>query len=424
MRDGAILKKRMLSVVGLLFSGEMFLCLFLYAGYFKAYFTFPVDLTLLFMILSFVVVVKRNIKNKEITKAVFLAIALYTSIFMLILISLFYTESVIYAYDKAIRFSIITGWAFVGALLLIKDMKSLKIFLFNILIISVAMSISSFNLINSNGSLASGYLMNYASVGRASGVGLLILCCLVFFRNTSFKMKLFATTVFALILFSVLISGARMPLIATLTLLVYLYFKSVRIENRILYVNKGFKWLTSLFLLSILSFFTIADSALFSRVMYRLGLLKNIEVGSDPTGRLDRYERAMSMWRDSPLFGEGIGSFGLSFTGVDSTNYPHNIFLEILAELGLFGLLLFLTTLILSFFFMIRAYKNDYTDKAVILAVILGFLYFLFSASVAGDINDNKILITFIALGFSLSRFTHRKSSCSKVDSNCVTVNQ
>src|SRR5690606_16839831 len=42
------------------------------------------------------------------------------------------------------------------------------------------------------------------------------------------------------------------------------------------------------------------------------------------------------------VFGFGIGSFGVQYTGYDERFYPHNIVVELMLELGLVGLVLFL----------------------------------------------------------------------------------
>ncbi|NIM15928.1 MAG: hypothetical protein GTO45_28340 [Candidatus Aminicenantes bacterium] len=49
------------------------------------------------------------------------------------------------------------------------------------------------------------------------------------------------------------------------------------------------------------------------------------------------------------LFGQGIGSFGVLYDGVDGRQYPHNVILEISFELGIVGVILFITLLLLYF---------------------------------------------------------------------------
>ena len=60
--------------------------------------------------------------------------------------------------------------------------------------------------------------------------------------------------------------------------------------------------------------------------------------------RLQYYDRALSLFAESPIFGQGALSFR-SMAGLDSV-YPHNIFLDALGDLGLVGFM-FVATLIL-----------------------------------------------------------------------------
>ena len=59
--------------------------------------------------------------------------------------------------------------------------------------------------------------------------------------------------------------------------------------------------------------------------------------------RLHYMPAAYAAWIDAPLFGHGIGAFALLFRGFEEPgSYPHNMVLEILAELGIAGMLVFL----------------------------------------------------------------------------------
>ena len=51
---------------------------------------------------------------------------------------------------------------------------------------------------------------------------------------------------------------------------------------------------------------------------------------------------AWDMFTEAPLIGYGFGSFGIYYSGLDGNIYPHNLVLEILSELGLIGLFIFL----------------------------------------------------------------------------------
>jgi len=98
--------------------------------------------------------------------------------------------------------------------------------------------------------------------------------------------------------------------------------------------------------------------------------------------RLDLFEKALHI--DNYFIGSGIGSYGLKIFGFDYYFYPHNIFLELLFENGLIGLLLLLV-LIFRFFFRFKLN-------------LVSFLcvYCLLVSMPSGDIPGNNML--FIAL--------------------------
>ena len=94
------------------------------------------------------------------------------------------------------------------------------------------------------------------------------------------------------------------------------------------------------------------------QVMY-LGLFRFqslLDSGTDISslGRIERFIFSIqTIFSSAATFflGNGIGSFGLLYTGEDIREYPHNVFLEIWFELGVFALLNFSLFLIAPFFF-------------------------------------------------------------------------
>jgi O-antigen ligase len=66
--------------------------------------------------------------------------------------------------------------------------------------------------------------------------------------------------------------------------------------------------------------------------------------GKDPASlqRLGLYHQAVGMFENSPLIGYGLSAFGYMADGLGGADaYPHNMFLEILIDSGLIGLVLF-----------------------------------------------------------------------------------
>ena len=95
------------------------------------------------------------------------------------------------------------------------------------------------------------------------------------------------------------------------------------------------------------------------------------------------------------FLGNGIGDFGNLLTGTDTTAYPHNIFLEILYELGFIIFSVFLTILFLLHRKCIRLRKINKVSNDILFIINL-VIYFLLFAQSSGDITDNFLLFIFL----------------------------
>lgn len=95
------------------------------------------------------------------------------------------------------------------------------------------------------------------------------------------------------------------------------------------------------------------------------------------------------------FLGNGIGDFGYLLTGKDSNAYPHNLFLEILYELGFIVFFVFLTILFLLYRKSIRLKKINMISNDILFIINLVIYFLLFSQS-SGDITDNFLLFIFL----------------------------
>lgn len=105
---------------------------------------------------------------------------------------------------------------------------------------------------------------------------------------------------------------------------------------------------------------------------------------SDADGyRMDRYKYAIEMIIKNPIIGYGIGSWAVYYTGIDSIDYPHNIFLEIWFELGIIPL-------VLVVFIVIYVLKNikKYDEKTKTIASL--FVLQLTTAMFSGSLTDGN----------------------------------
>jgi O-antigen ligase len=126
------------------------------------------------------------------------------------------------------------------------------------------------------------------------------------------------------------------------------------------------------------------------------------------SSRLLRFTGTISMAQDFLFTGVGLGEWGnhiLSYANLSDYHlqgkYPHNIFLEILSELGFFALSTFVALLVLAYRKLIKILLNKRNDKYVsFLFVVLTYL--LLNAQVSGDLSDSRTLFIFISIALSL----------------------
>ena len=90
---------------------------------------------------------------------------------------------------------------------------------------------------------------------------------------------------------------------------------------------------------------------------------------------------------DSIFLGAGYGSYGLLFLGEDIVAYPHNLFMEILFEMGLIGFILIVLMVIMA--------MNYRDDTGVFWGI---FIFMLVNAMFSGDITGNSGLFFIIQL--------------------------
>ncbi len=112
-------------------------------------------------------------------------------------------------------------------------------------------------------------------------------------------------------------------------------------------------FLVSSTVIALWKYYDILNKIIFETLFLKLSGLFQSYDGSI-TGRFDRLNFAFDHIFNSfssVLFGHGIGSFGIMYTGEDLSDYPHNLFVEAWFELGVFGLLISLLIFLVPFFF-------------------------------------------------------------------------
>ena len=116
----------------------------------------------------------------------------------------------------------------------------------------------------------------------------------------------------------------------------------------------------------------------------QLQRMLNFGEGAD-NGRFDLWEKSFAMWKNAPIFGNGLNAMIRSHSLAS-----HNTYLQLLTETGLVGLVLMGVT---AFIFLKKAWKYEYA----LLCMLVGMLMQIFFL----DALDNRyvwILLTWAAM--------------------------
>ncbi len=140
----------------------------------------------------------------------------------------------------------------------------------------------------------------------------------------------------------------------------------------------------------------VVDLTSFRIVRRTLRLFLPNQTETSLLARIEHYQFSFEQWLQSPLFGHGIGSYGVLRTGEDIILYPHNIILEILIELGLIGFGL-MSSLVFIGIIRIYRYKQAASDSTYSFLIAFAFFWFV-SALFSFDITGNRHFLMSVAL--------------------------
>ena len=174
----------------------------------------------------------------------------------------------------------------------------------------------------------------------------------LFFTGSNKNLYIFSSTLF-LSYILIFLSGERAALLLSLIPLIILFF--------FIKVNRGYVYLIIFFFIGIISALNILDSSSF----YRL-----IEIINPNEKYLKMYEVSFNIFLSSPIFGEGIFSYRYLCDNISFSNYgdsacsthPHNIYLQLLAETGVFCFAIVFSTFLWSLLNVIKSLFFNFKD--------------------------------------------------------------
>lgn len=328
---------------------------------------------------------------------------------ILLCLSFIYTPSPVYGLRKILRFNTFALTMFITPLIVIKtpaDSKRLLTYFKYLIIIIIGIMLFQFVYFLNQGSYAIvlAYwnrisipganpiqVSRYLAIGAAMMITLLI-------RNRPAESIHYLVILFAILL-SIILSGSRGPLISVIIGVVVYAILYERKNVRRIY---GYGFL-AIFIITILliilpeiltqRFMNLTEGSI---ILTQQGIKRISTIAT----RLEFWTMSLQSWLSSIpnfLFGLGAGGFSSLFIWRDWRWYPHNLFFEIIVEIGLIGLILMSTFLTKSYqAIKIGFRRGSFTDHSALWVV--GTFVIFFAAQFSGDFNDNRILWMLIGI--------------------------
>ena len=331
---------------------------------------------------------------------------------LLLGISYIYTASPDYGFRKILRFNTFAVTMFISPLLIIKspaDSKRLLSYFYFLLVIIIGIMLLQFVYFLKWGDFAIVLAYwnrisipgaNPIQVSRYLAIGAAMMIALLIRNKPSQSLHYFA--ILFVILLSIILSGSRGPLVSIIIgSIVYAILYERKHSSRIFgYGILAIGTIITLLLLLPESltqrFFDISQGSV---IMTQQGVRRISTIAT----RYEFWSMSLQAWFSSItsfFIGLGAGSFSSLFIWRDWRWYPHNLFFEIIAELGLIGLVIGVLFIIKSYQIINKGIqRGSFTDHSALW--VAGTVVMFIAAQFSGDINDNRILWMFIGISIA-----------------------
>lgn len=364
---------------------------FLLSGNFKTlpiFSSLPVDLSIIAMIIPIIYFVWKTFASMTLHRSFFLII----SFAAVILPTLLLKEN---EPDKIVNFLIIFFVITFISPVLLKDQKSIKLFLKSLLVISVgiaALVLSGFGTSMSNGRLTLND-GNPIGLGRAVSIASLYLIVLLVHN----KIKIIKFSIFIVpVMYVLLFTGSKGPIVSMVIALGIVFFRQIRkFLNKKVFLRISFFAITSLLTLFLLYYFL--PSSPISR-LFNLGYDDSTFI------RTIVYKDALRLIAEYPG-GIGLGNFG----SYSYAQYPHNMILEAFVELGWIPGTAFILLILIAFIGLKKLSKQNIYWEMLFAFFIMSFL----NSMVTGDLTSPKELYVLIPIGINsfISKYSQKKNN-------------
>ena len=315
-------------------------------------------------------------------------------LFFLMAISLVWTDAPDYGFQKTVKFGTFSLIAFVSPLVILDNRKQVMQFLYGLIftacfVAMVVMFSPSFQ------TTSEGIVSNRTSafesnpLNPAFFMAVSASVCFLIPRRLAFFSRLLFAVVFLVLQYAIFLTSSR-SMFAQAFLALAIWALLTKSEWRWV-----FRVIVVLAVIGI-PYFIISDAVLSNS---RVGeSLANPMASYDESGRKVMWDYCFQNWVYRPFLGHGIGSFAIDFFGQDKRNFPHNIFLESLYELGIPGFCLLSGMFIIVFRFFLK-YKSakghqqrEAGEKDLAVVWFSAVVAATLSISLHWDLADNRLL--------------------------------
>ncbi len=220
--------------------------------------------------------------------------------------------------------------------------------------------------------------------------------CFNFKKELFSKYFLIVSILFSIVIF---ISGEREALLRFLILFFLIGFYFFPLRQLLKFIP--------IFLILIISINLIDNSSFKRVIMTSLDQMKNKDAVFYTQGHTYHIVAAIELFKQKPFFGHGLKTFREKCKTINinyCSTHPHNIFFQLLAEVGVFGLLFYLILLLFLIVKIINCFKLK--QKNIIAILYLGIFVSIIPIFPNSNLlsNWNAVLLS-ITPGFLLYEY-------------------
>ena len=130
------------------------------------------------------------------------------------------------------------------------------------------------------------------------------------------------------------------------------------------------------------------------------------------------FKTSVQIWKENKFFGTGFKSFRVECNAVHErsvygacSNHPHNYYIELLSEIGLFGVISLMIIVLIIIFRYLNYYKDKDLDEIFYAATFISFIVEIFPIRSSGSfLSTGNSAYIFLLIGILMSNNLIKKS--------------